>query len=278
MQPFDSLIDRRIIRKNSSTFYAAFRHLPAAKADAVFAVYAFCRFADDAVDNGTGELPQIREELLRFERGEIPNRPFWRRLAVAFRRFPMRLEPFSLMLEGQESDADFRQPATLNALLRYCYLVASSVGLMLLPILSDGVSQELEEAAVDLGIGMQITNILRDVGEDYRIGRIYLPEDIMRQYGYTQRDLSDGSVNPAFIALWESLARLAEEHYDRFLAKVPLFAADSQQLVSLAGLYYRKILDAVRANNYDVFTRRAFVSAREKVKLRFSSPVRKESL
>ena len=126
-----------LIQKNSSSFYRAFRNLSRERAQGVFAIYAFCRIADDAidVDNNPKAVLDMAEQLEDFARGETPDEPKWRSLHWAFDTFPLEIEPFRDMLKGQLQDSEFQQPKNFKALLDYSYLVAGTVGLMLCPIL-----------------------------------------------------------------------------------------------------------------------------------------------
>lgn len=264
----DAYLCREVIRRNSTTFYLAFRSLPPFKRDAVFAIYAFCRSADDAVDLGTGELPYIKQELAEFAQGRVPGKPYWRELDRISRRYKIDMEAFNLMIEGQELDADFHSIQNNEELYRYCYLVAGSVGLMLLPVLASNSSESLKQSAIDLGTAMQLTNILRDIGEDYRRGRVYLPKEVMQRFCYSNEDLGRSVVNGSFINLWEYFAQKAEALYDRAALSFPDYDSDSVRVVTLSAAYYRGILDVVRKNRYDVFATRAVVADSEKQKLR----------
>ncbi|MDP2842706.1 MAG: phytoene/squalene synthase family protein [Acetobacterium sp.] len=197
-----------LIQHNSSSFYRAFRKLPKEQAQAVFAIYAFCRIADDAidVDNNPEMVKALADKLAAFEAGETPDEPMWRALRWAFETFPLKIRPFQEMLIGQLLDVDFKQPESFNNLLDYCYLVAGTVGLMLCPLLAKPVTSEAEKLSVELGIAMQLTNILRDVGTDYRLNRIYLPEDLMIALGVNPEDLAGPEPTPELIRLWECLA------------------------------------------------------------------------
>ncbi len=176
-----------VIRRNSHSFYRAFSLLPPRKRNGVFAVYAFCRAADDCVDVEASRerLDGLQRDLERFDAGGMPRGPLWRALGVVFGAFDEDTAPFFDMLEGQRRDLAFRQPADLGELEDYGYYVAGSVGLMLLPLLRAGrpVDDALRADAVALGVAMQLTNILRDVGEDWNAGRVYLPAAVMEEAG-----------------------------------------------------------------------------------------------
>ncbi|KAB5910035.1 phytoene/squalene synthase family protein, partial [Bifidobacterium adolescentis] len=199
-----------IIKKNSKSFYLAFSQLPKRKAQSVYAVYAFCRRADDLIDrdNNQAGLRQLERQLLDFNEGKVLNDPVWRALSVVFDNFPMVTAPFFDMLTGQRKDADFKQPETRKDLEEYCYYVAGSVGLMLLPLLTERPT-DLVVPAKKLGEAMQLTNILRDVGEDYQMGRIYLTKEDMTRFGVATTMLKEKQAQTQLVALWESLAKQA---------------------------------------------------------------------
>lgn len=257
----------QIIKKHSRSFYYAFSRLPKQKAQAVYAIYAFCRTADDSVDeNGTREgqlssLSKMEADLLRFEHGRERNEPLWRALRDVFDRFDMDIQPFYDQLRGQAMDIDFKIPETLEDLESYSYFVAGTVGLMLLPIIASKRHEYLKKDAVNLGIAMQLTNILRDVGEDYTDkNRIYLPKAEMKNALYTNNDIENGIINDSFIDLWERLASIAEERYEKFHETVFHYDADSRLPVIISAKVYEGILNEVRRNGYDCFTKKQAVS------------------
>ena len=257
-----------VIKQHSKSFYTAFSQLPKRKAQSVYAIYAFCRQADDLIDlEGNIEgLDQLEQQLTDFEAGKVPNTPIWRALAVVFATFPMDLAPFYDMLNGQRKDISFTQPKDMKALEDYCYYVAGSVGLMLLPLLTDQATK-IAEPAKKLGEAMQLTNILRDIGEDYQMGRVYLPKEEMEKFQVTEETLENKATTPAFIALWESLAAQAEERYKQSFEMLPLIHKDCQLALTAAAFIYREQLEAIRKNHYQVFTRKNKISHFRKLQL-----------
>lgn len=263
-----------IIKEHSKSFYFAFSKLPKEKAEAVYAIYAFCRLADDSIDEAETKEQQaealtlLTNELNRFEHGREPDHPIWQALRDVFTRYDMSIQPFYDQLKGQAMDYHFEQPSTLEEVEDYSYYVAGSVGLMLLPIIATENHQKLKEQAIALGVAMQLTNILRDVGEDYReINRIYLPSDLMKKLHYSEENLADGVINESFISIWESLALRAEQLYLDFTKSLDHFDKDSQYPVALSSKVYGGILDAVRQNNYDCFTKRNKTSMLTKMRV-----------
>ena len=255
-----------IIKKHSKSFYYAFSKLPKKKANAVFAIYAFCRVADDCVDENTitaeklQALEKLKRELDLFKIGAEMNVPLWRALRTVFNEYKMDIEPFYDQLTGQMMDVHFSTPKNMQDLEKYSYYVAGSAGRMLLPIIASKSPHDLSRAAVDLGTAMQITNILRDVGEDYyEKQRIYLPEEEMLKYQYGHTDLQKGTVNINFIQLWEGMALRAETLYNRFFESINLFDQDCRLPVSLSAHVYREILNSVRSSQYDCLSWRNYV-------------------
>lgn len=146
----------------------------------------------------------------------------------------------------------------------YSYHVASTVGLMLLPILAPKTHRELEADAISLGIAMQITNILRDIGEDLERKRVYLPKDLMNEKGYTIEMLYNQEINPAFISIWEDLAIEAKRFYEEGLQSLHKYPISSQLSLKGAAHLYRAILEKIRKEEYRVFTEKHYVTSLQK--------------
>jgi phytoene synthase len=180
------------------------------------------------------------------------------------------------MIEGQEFDAHPVRMQTIDQLLRYCDLVAGSVGKMLLPILAPNARMDLTPFAIALGRAFQLTNILRDIGEDYRRDRVYLPSSLMKTHQYTLSDLQQGTINPSLIAMWEELANLAEGYYQQALPMLTHFPEDTRWPLKGALLVYRAILAVIRGQQYTVMKEKHFVPDDEK--LAILKQLKKESL
>jgi phytoene synthase len=259
-----------IARAHSKTFYLSSLFLSPAKRRAVWAVYAFCRTADDIADG----LAPARERLTAIDACERaltnayvgrPNGFVFVALADAARRFGIPCEPALDLLRGARMDVTVRRYATYDALRDYCYLVASTVGLLVMPVLGT-LSPRAEAYGVALGRAMQMTNILRDVGEDARMGRIYLPAEDLRRFGCAERTILTGAVDAPFVALMRFQIERVRAMYAEAEPGIALLAPESRYTVRLALSLYREILDRIEANGYDVFTRRAHVPLRAKAR------------
>lgn len=255
-----------VIRKGSSSFYAAFSNLPPRKAAAVFAIYSFCRTADDIVDEQADEAA-LSKLALDFEEmliGNVPDSPVFRCLSSAFGEFGLDPLPFRHMLEGLKSDLSFAQPRDMEDLLGYCYKVAGTVGLMLLPVIATENKAKLTGPAVDLGNAMQLTNIIRDISEDALRGRVYIPEDMLSKHGLTASDLLTGRFRQRALAAAMELADKADELYLRAGDAIPLYDEEARLPVLLAHGYYSGILVKARGVGEGIFDRRVYVDDEEK--------------
>lgn len=268
MYESDFALCEQTIRNHSKSFYKAFSKLPKQKALSIFAIYSFCREADDSIDvyRDVDRLNKLKRELDDFLAGEIPDRYFWRALVPVFETYEMNQQSFYDMLLGQEMDWAFQQPETQTELEEYSYYVAGSVGLMLLPILSD-CPDEIRSQAIQLGEAMQITNILRDIGEDFNNQRIYLPKEIMERFDVSLNSLEKGIINDSFIELWEYEAARAEQLYSKAQTMLHTIHKDCQEALLLSIYFYKEILNSVRQSNYQCFNKRNFVKKSQQLEL-----------
>jgi phytoene synthase len=260
---------RDIARHNSKTFYLSSLFLGPEKRRAVWAVYAFCRTADDIVDQVTPASERLAaidywERALLAANSGKPDDRIMVALYDAIGRFDIPLQPALDLLRGARLDITVRRYATYDDLREYCYLVASTVGLLTSPILGYTAVAALDYG-VALGRAMQMTNILRDVGEDARMGRIYLPLDEMQQFGYTESSLLEEVVDDAFIALIKFQIDRVRRLYAEAEPGITMLAPESRYTVRLALTLYRQILRSIEANRYDVYSKRAYVPFRSKM-------------
>ncbi|MGD0475402.1 MAG: squalene/phytoene synthase family protein [Candidatus Velthaea sp.] len=260
---------RDIARSNSKTFYLSSLFLSPEKRRAVWAVYAFCRTADDIVDQVTPATERLAaidywERALLAAYNGSPKDRIMVALYDAIRRFDIPLQPALDLLRGARLDITVRRYATYDDLREYCYLVASTVGLLTSPILGY-TSDAALDYGVALGRAMQMTNILRDVGEDARMGRIYLPLDEMQQFGYTESSLFEEVVDGAFVALMKFQIDRVRRLYAEAEPGIAMLAPESRYTVRLALTLYRQILRSIEDNRYDVYSKRAYVPFRSKM-------------
>ena len=249
-----------------TNFYYSFLVLPAEKRRAVVAVWDFCRAVDDAVDEAADRpsseaaLSRWRTELgAAFGEG-VPESPQARALAPLVARFNLPRESFAALIDGVEMDLTTCRYQTFAELYEYCIRVASAVGLICLEIFGYR-DRAARQYAVDLGVALQLTNILRDVPGDFARGRLYIPLDELHAYGCTEGDLADeirhagGGVRSAAVrGLLRHQGTRAREYYARAAAVLP--RRDARRLVAaeIMGAIYRAILDRIERRNYDVFS------------------------
>jgi 15-cis-phytoene synthase len=250
-----------------TNFYYSFLVLPAAKRRAIIAVWDFCRAVDDATDeigdrdpaSAADEVRRWRRELAACFDGGQPETPQGRALVPVIARFRLARAPFDALIEGVEMDLGSRRYERFEDLYEYCIRVASTVGLMCLDIF--GYQEPLSrQYAIDLGVALQLTNILRDVAGDLERGRVYIPLQDLRAHGCTEADLQqaarsvNGPVPPAVKALLRAQAGRAHEYYER--AARALHPRDATRLVAaeIMAAIYREVLARIEARDYDVFS------------------------
>ncbi len=264
----DLAICAGLIRQGSKSFYRAAHLLPNDVRQAAFALYAFCREADDAVDEGRKPeraVAELRERLAAAYAGSPANRAADRAFAwvVSAHAIPRALP--EALIEGFSWDAMRRTYRTLDDVKAYACRVASTVGIMMSMILGARDAEALARAA-DLGLAMQLTNIARDIGEDARAGRCYLPLDWLEEKRLSLDSLAAmSSATPEVCALTARLLRAAEPLYASGLAGVPYLRSDCRAAIRAAAGIYAAIGDAIARNRHDSVARRAFVSGQAKL-------------
>ena len=267
---------RELTRHHSKTFYFGSRFFPAMQREAVWAVYAACRQGDDIVDEpGGGEaaLEAWWQAVCTSLRGLGDLAPAAPPVEIALRwaasRYPLPEEAFHELYLGLQMDlrmdaggAPYR---TFSELELYCRRVAGVVGFMIAPITGYSGGERTLDYALKLGQAMQLTNILRDVGEDLERGRIYLPDNLLAHYGVSRATLEAGRVTPPYRALMRFLTQQARDWYREGRAGLPYLHGSGRLAVTAAARAYEGILDALEANDYDNFSRRAHVSGPRKL-------------
>jgi len=255
-----------ITSTNSRTFYMATGLLPADKRRAMRALYAFCRLSDDIVDCSESDT----EELLNAWRRRVltPEPPPGDLVTIAWAdtrfRYQIPQRYAEQLIDGVGRDLSQKRYHSFEDMARYAYGVASTVGLMSMHIIGFAGEQAIP-SAIKLGIALQITNILRDVGEDWANGRLYLPMDEMAAFGLSEADLDKGQVN----AHWRAFLRFQIERNRRLYIEanpgIALLNKDGRFAVAAASDLYRAILSDIEKHDYDVFNRRAHVNAWGKI-------------
>ena len=247
-----------------TSFYYSFLVLPPRKRNALIAVWDFCRAVDDAVDEDEDSvraahaLAAWRAELAACYNGLRPGTPQARALQPFVREFNLPRDPFDAVIDGVEMDLHHARYPTFESLSEYCRRVASAVGLICVEIFGYR-NPATRDYAVNLGMALQITNIVRDVAADLRRGRIYLPEEDLRRFGVTEAQLREGIVTPAIRELLAHECARAHEYYRRAAELLP--KEDSRSLVAaeIMGAIYFEILRRIERGGYDVFSRRVRV-------------------
>lgn len=266
---------RQVTAEYAKTFYLGTQLMPEAKRRAIWAIYVWCRRTDELVD-GPMAATTTEETLDRWEEhlealfAGHPRDDVDVAMVDTLGRFPLDIQPFRDMIAGQRMDLYRNRYQTFEELELYCYRVAGTVGLMSTAVM--GVAPPVitpwnpnpeiiipNQEAIALGIANQLTNILRDVGEDARRGRIYLPLDDLALFNYTEEDLFKGIVDDR----WQELMRFEIQRARKFYAEaekgISVLSEEIRWPVWTALVLYRQILDEIERNEYDVFSKRAYV-------------------
>jgi len=235
---------------SGSSFYYSFLFLPKPKRQAITALYAFCREVDDVADECTDA--GIARTKLAWWRAEIanlyadkPQHPVTQALTDAVRDYNLAEEHFVEIIDGMEMDLDQNRYRDFKELHLYCYRVASVVGLLSASIFGYSDRKTLKYAH-DLGLAFQLTNIVRDVGEDARRGRIYLPLDEMAQHGVSEADILQGQESENVRRLLELQIERAEDYYRRAFEELPEADRRDQRTGLIMAAIYRALLDEIR--------------------------------
>lgn len=267
---------QEILREHGKTFHVMAKLLGPARGRAIAAVYGFARTADDTVDRAElgrnaevirAELEDMKAEL-RLALAGAPAEPRFRVLAETIHKYGIDLYPFDDLVAGVAMDLETTRYETYEELELYCYRVAGTIGLMITPIAGYQEGSRAPEYAKTLGTAFQLTNILRDVGEDLARDRIYLPRQDLARFGLTEEDLFDHRNDAAFRAMMDDQIDRAFRLYREGSALIPLVTSRAGRLAFQFAIdAYSSILHKIRKNRYDVYTRRAYLTAGEKVSM-----------
>ena len=261
----------------AKTFYLGTLLMPPDKRRAIWAIYVWCRRTDELMDSPEAQALPVAELSARLDAWEQRTRELFagqvrdgldRVMADVIENYPQPLEAYLEMIEGQRMDLAKHRYADFAELKQYCVRVAGTVGLMTQEVMGLDSAYttapwserpDTSEAAVALGIANQLTNILRDVGEDRGRGRIYLPQEDLQRFGYSETELMAGTLNDNWRALMAFQLERAREWFARSEAGVRWLAPDARWPVWTSLRLYRGILDAIERLDYDVFNHRAYV-------------------
>lgn len=261
----------RLARREAGNFYHAFRLLPRDRRLGMCALYGYMRIADDIVDGpGTTETRAARLTAYRHDLLWALNGKYRQRLHAALhdtvQRYHIPRQYLKDVLDGVAMDLAPVAYGTFDELYRYCYRVASAVGLACIHVWGFA-DERAKKYAENAGIALQLTNILRDLGEDAGHGRIYLPREDLERFGYTPEQLRRGERDERFRALMRFEVERARRYYDEALPLVPLLAAHGRAVFLVMLRTYRGLLDAIEERDYDVFTSRVRLSTWRKLGL-----------
>ncbi len=269
---------RQISKDHAKTFYLASMFLPKKQQKPIFAIYALLRTVDDIVDlaemklsNGlitSDEIQRLldgwKSKLLACYAGKTDNDPIMMAWHDTLKSHSIPIElPLDLM-DGVAMDIEFKPFETFDELYVYCYKVAAVVGLMTSEIFGYSDKKALEHA-IELGIAMQLTNILRDVGEDVDRGRIYIPLEDLRRFNYSSEELMQKAMNDNFLNLMKFQVERARGYYRSSEKGIPMLEKRSRFGVAISSVNYGNILTAIEKNRYDVFSKRAYRSFFQKI-------------
>lgn len=264
--------------KSGSSFYYSFLFLKDDRRRAITALYAFCREVDDTVDECTdtgvarSKLMWWRKELAAMTQG-VPTHPVTTALAPHMQTFGLDPAHLHAIVDGMEMDLDQTRYLDFPGLKRYCWHVASVVGIMSASIF--GYTQpETLQYAEKLGLALQLTNIIRDVGEDARIGRIYIPVNELQQFGVTAADIINARHTENFDKLMRFQAQRAQTAYDEALALLPKADRRAQRPGLIMGAIYRALLEEIERDGFHVLNQRISLTPIRKLWLAWINYVR----
>jgi len=265
-------------RQSGSSFYYSFRFLPQDKRRAITALYAFCREVDDVVDECSD--PGVARTTLNWWRSEVaaiyggtPQHPVCRALVPLVQQFGLPQEHLLEIVDGMEMDLDRQSYPDFKSLQLYCYRVASVVGLLAAEIFGYSDRKTLKYAH-DLGIAFQLTNIIRDVGEDARRGRIYLPQDELQQFGVNPSDILNARETENFQKLMQYQIERARRFYRQAFEELPAVDRKAQRTGLIMAAIYQATLDAVVATGCHVLRERVSLGTGHKLWLAFKTWLR----
>jgi phytoene synthase len=273
---------RKLTTRSQSNFYYAFLFLPRQRREALEALYSYCRLVDDVVDE-EAPAPHKLEGIARWRReldavygDAAPTHPVTTRLRTVAEHFAIRREDMEAVIDGCAMDVDKTRYADWDELHLYCYRVASAVGLMCIEIFGydhsrEGKVEATRRYATELGLALQLTNIIRDVAEDAQRGRIYLPLDELAAFSVSEQDLLSGVRSPNLKQLMRYQVARARSHYLRARAALGEFDRRRLVIAEIMGDIYYRLLCEIESRDFDVFGAKATVPRRQKMAIAFGN-------
>ncbi len=246
---------------SGSSFYYSFLFLPAERRQAIMALYAFCREVDDVVDEcndlsvASTKLAWWRQEVERVAEGK-PQHPVGLALKKVAPGINLPKEQLLEIIDGMEMDLQQSRYLDFKGLSLYCYRVASVVGLLAAEIFGYQ-DRQTQKYAHDLGMAFQLTNIIRDIGEDARRGRIYIPMDELKQFNVPAADILNGKYSDNFTALMQFQYERAEKYYEQAFAQLPAIDRKNQRPGLIMAAIYRTLLAEIKDENFQVLLQRS---------------------
>jgi len=265
---------QRAGQARGSNFYYSFLLLPSRKRKAIKDVYALCRILDDIVDQDqTGrdplaELNHWREELEACFQG-YPKTDFGERLCETIENFDLPHQPFFDLIDGMEMDIRWQSYQTFSDLREYCYRAASTVGLICIEIFGYD-SPRTREYAVNLGLALQLTNILRDLKEDIARGRIYVPLEDLERFGYSEQDFRNNLYNEPFKRMMRYQHTRAASYFRLAAGSLPEQDRASMFAAEIMGAIYKELLDQIQAVEFNVYHNRVSIPKSRRLKIALS--------
>lgn len=263
---------RSYTKGRAKNFYYAFAVLPPAKRRAIYAAYAFAGHCDDVADEPgdpaekAARLAAYRAQLRACYQGDRRD-PLFRALGDAVDQFRIPARYFEDLLAGIEMDLTIDRYASFEDLRLYCYRVASTIGLICVSIFGHRPHPQAEQVAADMGVALQLTNIMRDVREDAERGRVYLPQEDLRRFGCREETLRSGQADGPFRELLAFEATRARSYFASGRRLLPLLDPRSRMCVNVLQGVYAEILRRIEGCNFDVLSGRVSLSSGEKIRL-----------